>query len=771
MELSIRIQGWSMRAGWFGQIAWLTAAVVGLGCGRSNLDLGSFVLDPGDSQGGTGGSSLGGFGGSLGGSAGKGGGGMGGAGKAGKGGGGQGGGEPCKTSADCFDGYPCTLDQCTNGQCNHGPMDADQDGFLDIQCGGQDCDDGNPQIKPGVNELCSDGKDNNCDGLIDCADSSCQTTPACSCIPGSIETCDDKQDNDCDGLIDCNDPDCKGAPMCNCEPLETSCNDGKDNNCDGLIDCGDPQCFGQPACQKCDPIETHCQDTTDDDCDGLIDCADPDCAADPACQCAAAEVCGNGKDDDCNGLVDCADPACSASPACQCKKSETICGDGKDDDCDGLIDCYDSDCKSDKLCTCGKETEVCDDGEDNNCNGLIDCADPACTNAPVCKCTGAPQPEICDDGLDNDCDGLVDCADPNCIGKPACKECKPEICNDGIDNNCNNLIDCADPTCAFDPTCAPKDELCNNGIDDDFDGKIDCADEDCKNNPVCQQKQSNCLTAKLINASGTYTGDTTGNVSETKGSCGGDAGEAVFRIVLTAPTHLRVDTDGSQFDSTLYLRAGSCGAGKELACNDDSNSSSIPPPAWPSVAMLDIPILYPGVYFLFVDGYTVDTKQGPDQGPFVLHVELTPNPPEVCGDGTDNDGDGYTDCADKDCVAHPTCQCNTPAPSGPEFGVAACTDGIDNDCDGKIDSADKDCNASDYYASEICNGSDDNGNKIIDEFSCRCAKDSECGANQICYTQSSHSCGPRCDAFIGDVCPFVAPGSICNPTTGQCIFP
>jgi hypothetical protein len=221
----------------------------------------------------------------------------------------------------------------------------------------------------------------------------------------------------------------------------------------------------------------------------------------------------------------------------------------------------------------------------------------------------------------------------------------------------------------------------------------------------------------------------------------------------------------------VYLRAGSCESGKELSCNDDHHVTSLPPPAWTSVAQIEFPILYPGTYFVFLDGYTVDVNQGPNQGPFVLNVDLTPNPKEVCGDGVDNDGDVFVDCADSDCVSQPQCKCNAPSASGPEMGVDACTDGIDNDCDGKVDAADKDCNASDYYKTEVCNGVDDNGNQIVDDFSCACASDAFCAPGQICYSQSSQSCGPPCNQFIGDVCPFVAPGSLCNPTTGQCAFP
>jgi hypothetical protein len=247
-------------------------------------------------------------------------------------------------------------------------------------------------------------------------------------------------------------------------------------------------------------------------------------------------------------------------------------------------------------------------------------------------------------------------------------------------------------------------------------------------------------------------------------------------MVLTAPTHVKIDTIGSQFDTVVYLRKGSCESGRELGCSDDAGSSSS---GWPSYAGLDFTILYPGVYYLFLDGFTV-TQNGPDSGPFVLNVNLTANPPEVCGDGIDNDGDVYVDCADSDCVNRPECQCHA-GPSGPEWGPQACNDGIDNDCDGKIDAADKeDCNASPEYTTEVCNGQDDNGNNIIDDFACKCATDADCASiGQLCYTQTTHTCGLPCNQILGipplGICGSVAPGSQCSDQTtggtGQCTFP
>jgi hypothetical protein len=53
-------------------------------------------------------------------------------------------------------------------------------------------------------------------------------------------------------------------------------------------------------------------------------------------------------------------------------------------------------------------------------------------------------------------------------------------------------------------------------------------------------------------------------------------------------------------------------------------------------------------------------------------------PDEICDDGIDNDGDGYTDCADFDCGDLEECQEN-------------CSDGLDNDGDGYTDCEDYDC--------------------------------------------------------------------------------
>jgi hypothetical protein len=238
----------------------------------------------------------------------------------------------------------------------------------------------------------------------------------------------------------------------------------------------------------------------------------------------------------------------------------------------------------------------------------------------------------------------------------------------------------------------------------------------------------------------------------------------VFRLVLTAPSRVVLDTIGSSFDTALHVKRGSCTAGREIACDDDGGGVN-----WSSA--ITCPILQPGSYFIFVDGYAVDPVAGPDEGAYVLNVDLESEPTEDCSNGRDDDGDHYADCADPDCARAPRCVgCVRGGVPGPEFGATACTNGRDDDCDGLTDCEDPDCNANPLYPVECCNGTDENGNGVPDDFACRCASDADCFFGEVCYIRSNGACGPPCGDFIGDVCAVVAPGAVCNRATNQCEF-
>jgi hypothetical protein len=92
-------------------------------------------------------------------------------------------------AAPCDDGNPCTADDvCAEGGCSGVPfdLDADEDGFVSELCGGTDCDDSDPAVRPGAFEgpaddpTCTDGVDNNCNGYLDFEDAGCAVGSACA---------------------------------------------------------------------------------------------------------------------------------------------------------------------------------------------------------------------------------------------------------------------------------------------------------------------------------------------------------------------------------------------------------------------------------------------------------------------------------------------------------------------------------------------------------------------------------------------------------------
>ncbi len=449
----------------------------------------------------------------------------------------------------CDDGNPCTVNTCDNRtrSCDTTIRDRDGDGAADALCGGTDCNDMNARVHPGAREVCDNGIDDDCNGLLDCANPVCARDPTCAmCLPRETN-CSDGRDEDCDGLTDCADPDCAFDPACRmCAPRETNCSDGRDEDCDGLTDCADPDCAFDPACRMCAPRETNCSDGRDEDCDGLTDCADPDCAFDPACRmCAPRETnCSDGRDEDCDGLTDCADPDCAMDPAClsTCPDQDlgrrvgarvasgTTSGAGNHfvPSCvsgstasdlsfawrapstgtwvfDTFGSTYDTVLYVKTSCTGGELPGACDDDTSRGLQSQVTVSLRGGTRVVVvvdgwASSSGPYVLNIhrqlgteaghCANGVDDDGDGLIDCADPDCTGDPACGMCLPrEVnCTDGRDEDCDGLVDCADPDCAMDPacmTCVPFEVNCTDGRDEDCDGLTDCADPDCAGDPAC----------------------------------------------------------------------------------------------------------------------------------------------------------------------------------------------------------------------------------------------------------------------------------------------
>jgi hypothetical protein len=99
------------------------------------------------------------------------------------------------------------------------------------------------------------------------------------CMPGYTDIelyCTDGIDDDTDGMIDCEDPSCWDSLTC---LFEHDCANGLDDDEDGAQDCADDDCAEHPDCY----VETDCEDGIDDEGDGFTDCEDSDCEFTPSC--------------------------------------------------------------------------------------------------------------------------------------------------------------------------------------------------------------------------------------------------------------------------------------------------------------------------------------------------------------------------------------------------------------------------------------------------------------------------------------------------------
>ncbi len=304
--------------------------------------------------------------------------------------------------------------------------DRDSDGFVARELGGPDCDDADASVHPDAPEICGDGVDNDCDGVIDDDGLGAGTwypdadgdgygvdAPRSACVqpaghiaslangidcddtdpdvnPGATEICFDAIDNDCDDAIDDDGvgaptwyPDLDGDGFFADAPITACYAPEHYGPTLGEIDCDDGAFDVNPDADEI------CGDGVDNDCDDAIDDAGafaptwyPDLDGDTftgldtvvACAQPAKHLAAP------SALADCNDLDGSIRP-----NAVEIWYDGVDQNCDDADD-FDQDGDG------YRSAAHTDDGDD--CDDVDDLVHPGAT-------------EICDNFRDDDCDGTA----------------------------------------------------------------------------------------------------------------------------------------------------------------------------------------------------------------------------------------------------------------------------------------------------------------------------------------------------------------------------
>lgn len=383
----------------------------------------------------------------------------------------------------------------------------------------RDCDDADcwkECDKPLASEkgLCTNGVDDDENGLIDCIDPACAIDPACSIqqeTTGFNPYCNSNPGCVAAQLVGLCCPSTDGVFLACCvQELESErgfCTDGIDNDGNKLIDCDDPACADDPACSfplptcasapGCDGLQGNCCPTAPLDAGGTT----LRCCLTGTVN-SEMDYCFDGVDNDYDGKVDCEDPECQGKKRCiyeglNPKCSENVgCTDLSDLCCPTTDGVY-LDCCADSLSASvttsqiGKPTSTPTSDQTATSTTPPTSLDTSPlmsepTDTPTSSPAEAPNNEASTletnvaetTGFNPYCSSNRGCVKAEMTGlccpnsQGVFLDCcvqrlrnETGFCTDGIDNDGNGLTDCDDlDSCAGDPACSFGSRTCSANV-------------------------------------------------------------------------------------------------------------------------------------------------------------------------------------------------------------------------------------------------------------------------------------------------------------------